>query len=96
MSFLLDTNICSAHLKRSAGLMHRFVQHSGQLYISTLVSAELYTWAHQRSDPRALAERTEREFLADVGVLDFDSDCARKFGAVRGTLLVRNIAVNAA
>jgi hypothetical protein len=31
MSFLLDTNICSAHLKRPAGLMRRFVQHWGGL-----------------------------------------------------------------
>lgn len=94
MSFLLDTNICSFHLKSPAGLMHRFVQHSGQLYISTLVLAELYTWAYQRSDPRPLADRIEKELLADVGVLDFDSDCARRFGEVRGTLLVQGIAVS--
>lgn len=37
MSFLLDTDICSAHLKRPSGLMHRFVQHSGGLYIPTIV-----------------------------------------------------------
>jgi len=42
MSDLLDTQICSAHLKRSAGLMHRFMHQSGQLYISTLALAELY------------------------------------------------------
>ena len=35
MSFLLDTDTCSAHLKRPAGLIHRFVQHSGGLYLST-------------------------------------------------------------
>ena len=45
MSFLLDTDTCSAHLKRPAGLIHRFVQHSGRLYISTIVLGELYTWA---------------------------------------------------
>ena len=37
MSFLLDTNICSAHLKRPAGLMHRFVQHSGVIGAVALV-----------------------------------------------------------
>jgi tRNA(fMet)-specific endonuclease VapC len=74
--------------------MHRFVQHSGQLYISTLAVAELYTWAYQRSDPQSLADRIERELLADVRVLDFDSECARKFGEVRGTLLVRGIVVS--
>ena len=43
MSFLLDTSICSAHLKSPAGLMHRFVRHSGQLYISELAVNELYS-----------------------------------------------------
>lgn len=36
MSFLLDTNICSEHLRRPAGLTHRFIQHSGRLYIPGL------------------------------------------------------------
>ena len=31
MSYLLDTNICSAHIRRPAGLAHRFVQYSGRL-----------------------------------------------------------------
>ncbi|MGI6416460.1 MAG: hypothetical protein ACOX1P_12390 [Thermoguttaceae bacterium] len=30
MSFLLDTNICSAHLKRPGGLAHRMMQHTGK------------------------------------------------------------------
>jgi tRNA(fMet)-specific endonuclease VapC len=29
MSFVLDTDICSAHIRRPSGLLHRFVQHSG-------------------------------------------------------------------
>ena len=45
MSFLLDTNIVSYHLKRPRGLMHRFVQHSGHLYVSSVALAELYVWA---------------------------------------------------
>ena len=32
VSFLLDTNILSAHLRRPAGLAHRFFQHAGRLY----------------------------------------------------------------
>ena len=35
MSDLLDTNICSAHLKRPGGLAHRMIQYSGRLYTST-------------------------------------------------------------
>jgi hypothetical protein len=43
MSFLLDTDTCSAHLKRPSGLMHRFVQHSGGLFIPTIVLGERTT-----------------------------------------------------
>lgn len=61
MSFLLDTNTCSAHLKRPAGLMHRFMQHSGGLYIATIVLGELYTWAYHRQDPSAVIQRIEND-----------------------------------
>ncbi len=51
MSFLLDTNILSAHLRRPAGLAHRFFQHSGRLYTSGVSLAELYDWVNGRRDP---------------------------------------------
>jgi tRNA(fMet)-specific endonuclease VapC len=94
MSFLLDTNICSAHLKRPAGLMHRFVQHSGRLYIPTIVLGELYGWAHHRKDPSRVISKIENDLLTDVTVLDFDSHCAKKFGEVRGELLQQGISVS--
>ena len=34
MNFLLDTDICSAHMRRPAILAHRFVQYTSQLAIS--------------------------------------------------------------
>ncbi len=51
MSFLLDTNILSAHLRRPSGLAHRFIQHSGRLYTSSVALAELFVWAYKKSDP---------------------------------------------
>ena len=51
MSFLLDTNILSAHLRRPSGLAHRFFQHSGRLYTSSVSLAELYDWVKGRHDP---------------------------------------------
>src|SRR4051794_31681831 len=94
MSFLLDTDTCSAHLKRPVGLMHRFVQHSGGLYIPTIVLGELYTWAYHRKSPASLIQRIENDLLPDVTVLDFDSDCAKEFGRVRGQLLQKGISVS--
>jgi predicted nucleic acid-binding protein len=66
MSFLLDTDICSTHLKRPAGLMHRFVQYSGRLHLSTIALGELYVWAFHRPDPAPIIRRIEHDLLADV------------------------------
>ena len=41
MNFLLDTDTCSAHMRRPARLAHRFIQHTGGLAIPTIVLAEL-------------------------------------------------------
>jgi len=94
MSFLLDTDTCSAHLKRPSGLMHRFVQHSGGLNIPTIVLGELYTWAYSRKNPTPVIQLIENDLLPDVIVLDFDSDCAREFGTIRGQLLRQGITVS--
>jgi tRNA(fMet)-specific endonuclease VapC len=94
MNFLLDTNICSAHLKRPAGLMHRFVQHAGGLCISTIVLGELYTWAYNRKNWAEAIQRIEDDLLADVIVLDFDSACALEFGRVRAELLQAGMSVS--
>jgi tRNA(fMet)-specific endonuclease VapC len=40
MNFLLDTDTCSAHMRRPAQLAHRFIQYSGGLAIPTIVLAE--------------------------------------------------------
>jgi tRNA(fMet)-specific endonuclease VapC len=93
MSFLLDTNICSAHFRRPAGLAHRFFQYSGRLFIPTPVLAELYAGAYHCPDPSALLKKIE-ELLEDVEVLEFDKSCAEKFGIVRGSLLRQGISVS--
>jgi tRNA(fMet)-specific endonuclease VapC len=90
---LLDTNICSSHLKRPAGLTHRFIQYSGRLYIPSIVLAELYTWAYRRDDPQRLINLIENDLLADVQVLSFDADRGRLFGRLRGGLMNRGVNV---
>ncbi len=87
MNFLLDTNVCSVHLKRPAGLMHRFVQYQGGLCVPTIVLGELYAWAYQRKDPASLIAKIENDLLLDVMVLDFDRKCALEFGRLRALLL---------
>lgn len=94
MTHLLDTNICSAYLKRPGGLAHRFVQHVGGLALPTIVLAELYTWAFRRPQPAPLLRAIEQDLIPDVRLLDFDADCARRFGEERASLLAKGIVVN--
>ena len=86
MSFLLDTNICSAHIKRPSGLTHRFIQHAGGLFIPTIVSAELYGWAYTRQNPSRLLQAITQDLLANVGIILFDEDAAVEFGKLQGQL----------
>jgi tRNA(fMet)-specific endonuclease VapC len=96
VSFLLDTNICSMHLRRSAGLSHRFIQHSGRLHLPTIELGELYTWAYRRADPRPLLLLIEHELLSALNVLTYDSICAERFGIERAGLLRKGIVVDPA
>src|SRR5205085_4289017 len=54
MTHLLDTNICSAHMRRPGGLAHRFFQYAGGIAISTVVLAELYSGAYKHPNPSRL------------------------------------------
>src|SRR5262249_16647028 len=94
MNFLLDTDTCSAHLKRPAGLMHRFVQHADGLCIATIVFCELYTWASNRKNWAEAVQRIENDLLPDVIVLAFDSAWAKQFGIVGAQLLQVGISVS--
>ena len=92
MNFLLDTDTCSAHMRRPAMLAHRFIQHTGQIAISTVTLAELYAGAYKHSQTSRLLALIA-DLLQDVTLLDFDSSCAERFGQVRGTLLQQGVSV---
>lgn len=93
MSFLLDTNICSAHMNRAAGLTHRFIQHSGRLAIPTIVLAELYAGAYMLTQPTKILTGIVG-LLRDVNVLAFDEACAEEFGKLRGQMKRQGVATN--
>jgi tRNA(fMet)-specific endonuclease VapC len=83
MSFLLDTNILSAHLRRPSGLAHRFFQYSGRLYTSTVALAELFVWAYNRPDPTKVLTAIDELLFQEMSPLEYDRDCANEFGRVR-------------
>jgi tRNA(fMet)-specific endonuclease VapC len=85
MSFLLDTNICSAHIRRPGGLAHRFIQHNGRLWMPFIVLAELYAGAYMVDNATPILTGIT-ELRKDVGLLDFEEACAEEFGRLRGWL----------
>ena len=88
MPFLLDTVICSAHLKSppEASIHSRLIQHGGQISISCLSCAELYALGYRRG-----AKKLEQidDLLSDLNILEFDRQCARKYGDLHARLAKR-------
>ena len=93
MSFLLDTCTISAHIRRPAGLQARFVQYSGRLYLSSVALAELYVLAYRLDDPTARLKAIDEVIRDEVGVIDFNVNCARVAGRLRAELLRRGVGV---
>jgi tRNA(fMet)-specific endonuclease VapC len=79
-------------MRRPAKLAHRFIQHVGGLAIPTIVLAELYAGAYKHPSPSKLLPLIA-DLLKEVHLLDFDADCADRFGQVRGLLLQQGITV---
>lgn len=90
MSFLLDTDTCSAYLKGHRAVANRFLQYTGGLHMSVITLGELYTWAlRAKALPTRL--RALDDLLLDVVVLEVTRDVARKFGEVRAQLLDKGL-----
>jgi tRNA(fMet)-specific endonuclease VapC len=92
LSFLVDTDICSAYLKGDRRVWNRFMQSSGGLQGSTITVGELFTWALRANAPPARLQGL-LDLLKDLTVLPVTVDVARKFGEVRAGLLDQGLSV---
>lgn len=88
MSFVVDTNTCSAYIRGHPLVFNRFLQYSGRLYISVVSFGELTVWASRAKAPPKRAKQVE-SFLKSVTVIDVNMDIGRKFGVVQAGLLDR-------
>ena len=86
MSFLLDTDICSAHLKQNQLVTSRFMQHLGRLSVSAITVGELYTWAFRASASPKLIQIVV-DLFNDVDILEVTHDVAHQFGRLRAAQL---------
>lgn len=92
MSFVIDTDTCSAYLRGKGGVSNRFLQYSGGLYISVVTLAELYTWVYRAADPQKRLDAVY-QMLSDVQVLPIDDDVARLFGQTQAQMLAGGLVV---
>ncbi len=85
MSFLVDTDICSAHLRQNGLVTNRFLQYTGRLHISAVTVGELFTWALRANAPPQRLQAL-LDLLNDVIVLGVTEQVGRKFGELRAAL----------
>ena len=92
MSFIIDSDICSAYLRGDGRVQGRFLQYSGGLYASAVTLAELYTWVYKVPQPSRRME-VMLTMLGEVQVVPVDEIIAEKFGQVRAGMLGRGTVV---
>jgi len=92
MSFLIDTDTASAHLRGVRNVTSRFLQYTGRLHISTVSLAELKFWTYRKKTP-AKYRRGLADMLHDFQILDVDDTVAEKSGEVGAGLMDQGISV---
>ena len=92
MSFLLDTDVCSAYFKNHPVAVRRVMLHYGGLNVSVITVGELLTWARRANAPPHRL-KVIQDFLKGANVLDVTLPIAEKFGQIRAGLFDRGIAV---
>ena len=86
MSFLLDTDICSAYLKNDRHVIGKVMLHFGGLSISVVTVGELLAWGLRAKAPASRLQGIQN-LLAAASVIDVDSSIAQKYGEIRAPLL---------
>jgi tRNA(fMet)-specific endonuclease VapC len=88
MSFLIDTDTASAHLRGVGNVTSRFLQYTGRLYISTVSLAELKSWVYRKKTPAKFGRGLD-DMLHDFKVFVVDETVAEKSGEVGAGLMDR-------
>lgn len=88
MSFLVDADIVSSHLRGRGKVTSRLLQHTGQLAMSTITLAELKIWLHRANTPQRFRDGLTL-LITEFIVLPVDERVAEKFGELGAQLLDR-------
>lgn len=85
MTYLLDTNTCSAFLRGNQQVFSHVMQYLGRTAVSTITVGELLTWGYRRKSQRWLSP--SRKLLDDLMLLDVTEEIADQFARTRAELL---------
>ena len=88
MSFLIDTDICSAYLKNNRQVTGKVMLQYGGLSVSVVTAGELLAWALRAKAPPKRLQKVQT-FLNGVNILGVDLRIAEKFGEIRAASLDR-------
>jgi tRNA(fMet)-specific endonuclease VapC len=88
MSFLIDTDICSAYLKNDRRVIGKVMLHYGGLSVSVVTAGELLAWALRAKAPPKRLPKVQG-FLNGVNIIVVDVVVAEKFGDIRAASLDR-------
>lgn len=81
MSFLIDTDVLSAHLRGDRAVGTKVVQYAGRLLLSTVTVAEAKSWLYRTTTPKRFLE-AYLLMESDCEVLSVDADVAETAGKI--------------
>src|ERR1051325_11521323 len=87
MSFLIDTDTVSAHLRGIGLVTGRFLQYAGRLYLSVITVTEIKAWLYRPVTSRRF-QAVYDALVPDVSILAVDADIADAAGRVSARLQV--------
>lgn len=90
---LLDSDICVALMRNNIAAVERLAQHEpGQIFVPTIVQAELYAGVYLGAKPEKTRREVER-LLSNLGEIGFSSSAARRYGEIRVDLQKRGLMI---
>src|SRR5690349_20714732 len=92
MNWLLDTDVCSAHLRGIPAVNNRVTQYLARISVSVVTLVELHTWVDsRRASRRHVAGLTA--FLDQIHVISFEVASAVVAGKLGAELRDRGITI---
>jgi tRNA(fMet)-specific endonuclease VapC len=85
MSFFIDTDILSGHLRAHRAVSDKFLQYAAHLHISVVSLAEIDAWLYRASTPVRYVEAF-KALVTDLTILPVDERVAELAGRISAAM----------